>query len=418
MLKNNLTAYLTVSLMFFHLIGIHIVFNAITAFFIIFSFSNRDTTNKIKNLISSSKFWILTLPFFLFATSLVYTNYFNEGWKLLELRLSLLIFPATYGLTQLTKHQKTFVLKAFTFLVVLLPVLGLLINIPTFLSTNDSGYFYNDNIVMIYGKQAAYFGMYINIALIALFYFWYNNVLKNKNERITSYLFLIILLAIQYLLASRTAILISVLSILSYIAIAGITKIGKRKASIIFIGFGVLLSALIILFPKVSKRFESIKHIEYNFENTNQINHFNGEIKKENWNGLNTRLAIWECAWDEIKKAPYIGNGIGSAQPNLISNYEEKKFHFAIKSNYNSHNQYLDVLLSNGIIGLIIFLFFLFYLIFLSIKEKNWLLLSFILIFLISCLTENILNRNQGVIIISLLFSIFLYSSKTNKINL
>ena len=106
MLKQNLTTYLTVSLMFFHLIGLDIIFNALIAVFIIYTFSNKNTLKKLKNLIANFKFWILILPFLLFAVSLVYTSYFNEGWKLLELRLALLIFPVTFGLTLLTKHQK------------------------------------------------------------------------------------------------------------------------------------------------------------------------------------------------------------------------------------------------------------------------------------------------------------------------
>jgi O-antigen ligase len=413
MIKSRAITYLTIGLLSLHLIGLDVFTNLVIAILVAVSFIDKKIIFKLKSLLLSIKFWFLTLPFLLFAISLLYTTNIYDGWKLLELRSSLFLFPIIFGLTTLTKNQKELILKFFILLVTLSSLVGFVFNISNYLNTNDSGYFYNDNLVLIFGKQAAYFGMYINFALIGLFYFWQKNLLKNKTERIISIIVLILLLIAQYLLASRTAMAISFIALISFIIVIGVTKIGKKKGVVLLLSFGILFTSLIIVFPKVLKRFESLKQIEYKFDNPNQINHFNGEISKENWNGLNTRLAIWNCAWDEIKKAPIIGTGLGSQQESLISNYESKSFNFAIKSNYNSHNQYLDVLLSNGFIGLAIFLFFVIFLIYKSIQTGNWLLLGLVIIFAISCLTENILSRNQGVIIISILLSLFF--SQKNK---
>lgn len=413
--KNNIITGLTVLLILFHLIGFHKITNIVILALVVTVITYNNPLKKLKQLANNFKFWMLILPFLLFALSLLYTTNINEGWKLTELRLSLLIIPFIFGMTSFSKEHKWIILKFFIFITALLPLVGFLANIPNYLNTLDTGYFYNDNLVLIFNKQAAYYGMYINFALIGLFYIWQNNELKNNTQKGVSITLLILLLIAQYLLASRTAMLISLISIISFVLILGITKIGKKKASVLLLGLGILVAILIFTFPKVLKRFESIKQIEYKFDNPNEINHFNGEIKATNWNGLNTRLAIWNCAWDEVKKKPFLGGGIGSQQENLIRNYESKNFNFAVKSNYNSHNQYLDILLSNGFLGLFVFLFFLGYLVLNAIQTKNWLLLGILIVFIISCITENILSRNQGVLIIWLFLSLLLKPNNMYK---
>jgi hypothetical protein len=68
----------------------------------------------------------------------------------------------------------------------------------------------------------------------------------------------------------------------------------------------------------------------------------------------------------------------------------------------------LDVLLSNGFVGFFVFVFFLSYLILKSVRNKNGVLFGIIIVFSLACLTENVLGRNQGIVLISFLISITL----------
>ena len=100
-----------------------------------------------------------------------------------------------------------------------------------------------------------------------------------------------------------------------------------------------------------------------------------------------------------------------------MKNYEEKNFILARERNHNTHNQYLDILMSNGILGFIIFFTFLVFLFLKAIKERNWLLLGIVCTFALACLTENILSRNQGVLFISFVISINMINiKKTNEV--
>jgi O-antigen ligase len=307
--------------------------------------------------------------------------------------------------------------KAFIGLVSIIPLIGIFTQWGNYIDTGDSGWFYSDNLVHFFDKQAAYFAMYVNIALVGLFYFWYREKLTSKLEQVSSIVVLVLLITSQYLLASRTSILTMGMLIFGFAILLIINKINRKQAVLLLSGLSLIILGMVMFFPKVLKRFDSITEVEFQFENTNPINHFNGEIKKENWNGLNTRLALWTCAIDEIKKQPLFGSGVGDVQNDLVKNYKEKNFVFAIESNYNCHNQYLDILLSNGFVGFFVFLFTLIHLIVISIKYKNGLLLGVVFIFSVACLTENILGRNQGVVLLSLLISIMgINSTSTNFI--
>ncbi len=412
MIRSKLLLYLTIALLFFHLMSSFLVTtNALVFSLMLTALIDKKIGYKLKTFFCSKDFWVLVSLFLIFVVSVFYSTDAKQGWKVIELRLSLLLFPIIYGVAPLSKNQVQLVFKTFISLVCLIPLVGILTQWGKYMDTGDSGWFYNDNIVQYVGKQAVYFAMYVNIALVGLFYFWYNDKL-NKLEKMISVVVLVFLIVSQYLLASRTSILTMALLIASFVALLILNKINRKQTLMLLGVLALFVVGLVAFFPKVLKRFDSITHVEFQFDNTNPINHFNGEIKKENWNGLNTRIALWTCAMDEIKKRPLFGTGIGDVQDDLMKNYNEKNFIFAIQSNYNCHDQYLDVMLSNGIVGLAVFLFLLIYLIIKAIKEKNGILLGLIIVFSIACLTENVLGRNQGVVLMSLLTSVLVFRTK------
>ena len=414
MTRPKIVLYLTFALLFFHLTASLLMANAIIGLLILTVFVDKEILSKLKHLACSKDWWVITSLFFIFVFSAFYSTDTKQARKIIELRLPLLLFPFIYGLAPMAVIQKETIFKFFITLVSVVPLIGIITQWNTYVETGDTGWFYSDNIVEYVGKQAVYFAMYINFALIGLFYFWYTEKLAFKLEKVGVVVVLVFLIVNQYLLASRTSILTMALLIVGFIVLLIVNKINKKQtlALLTLVLFFVL--GLVVLFPKVLKRFDSVTNLKFQFENTNPINHFNGEIKKENWNGLNTRIALWTCAVDEIKKRPFLGSGVGDVQNDLIENYKEKNFYFALESNYNCHNQYLDILHSNGMVGLFVFLFLIGYLIVRSLKDKNWILFGLVLVFLVACLTENILGRNQGVVLVSLLISLMILKVNTS----
>jgi len=411
--RKKLILCLTMLVIFFHLTWSVNFTNVAIGLLVLSILLDKRIGIKIRKLISTSQFWILISPFVVFSLSALYSSDGLRAWKEIEIKLPLLIFPFIYGLAPMSEKYRDLVFKFFILITILIPVIGFISQLGTYFETKDSGYFYNDHLVHYAGKkQAAYFGLYANFALVGVFYFWQKISVKTKLQKITLASAFSFLLIIQYLLASRMALLIMFLVIIGFLIVQIFTNTSRKQILSMLIGAALVSIGLIVLFPKVIKRFNSITHTDYQFDNTNPINHFNGEIKAENWNGLNTRLALWTCAWEQIEEKPFFGTGIGDVQNDLVKKYQEKNFIFALESNFNSHNQYLDIMLSNGIVGLFLFVCFILYILYLAIKNKSWFLAGVVVIVAMSCLTENILSRNQGVVVFIVFLSMLLFSEK------
>ena len=111
-------------------------------------------------------------------------------------------------------------------------------------------------------------------------------------------------------------------------------------------------------------------------------------------------MAIYNCSISIIKEAPVIGYGPGDVQKELNSCYEKFNTQAFKKERYNSHNQYLDYLLSFGVIGFIIILYcFLYYLKMARKNPDNKVYFNFLILFYFTFLTENILVRNTGMVL-------------------
>lgn len=75
------------------------------------------------------------------------------------------------------------------------------------------------------------------------------------------------------------------------------------------------------------------------------------------------RTIIWDCAWQIAKKNNMLWTGLGFARTNeeMMKCYEssiqdQAKKEWFVKQKYNVHNEFLDLYLGVGIIGLILFL--------------------------------------------------------------
>ncbi|MBP6623946.1 MAG: O-antigen ligase family protein [Chitinophagaceae bacterium] len=74
---------------------------------------------------------------------------------------------------------------------------------------------------------------------------------------------------------------------------------------------------------------------------------------------------------------------------------------------YNTHNEFFNQWLCFGLGGIIYFLVFFVVHIKRALKHKDFLYLSFLIIFMVCCLTENVLSRQQGIIFFALIGSVF-----------
>jgi len=78
-----------------------------------------------------------------------------------------------------------------------------------------------------------------------------------------------------------------------------------------------------------------------------------------------------------------------------------------LEKNYNAHNQYLSSWLIGGLFSFLALVFLLGRNFFLSVKHNNHLLFLVVTFYMIVMFTENILEREDGVIFFSLFLNYF-----------
>ena len=102
----------------------------------------------------------------------------------------------------------------------------------------------------------------------------------------------------------------------------------------------------------------------------------------------------------------------------LVDEYENLGYKESFERRYNSHNQYLGIMLDFGIVGLLIWILSITYPAFYAFKLNYNFYIIFVLMFCLSCMTENYLGRFKGVAFFAFfntLLSLPLLSGKTQN---
>ena len=93
----------------------------------------------------------------------------------------------------------------------------------------------------------------------------------------------------------------------------------------------------------------------------------------------------------------------------LQEQYKKDGYDYMYKKNYNSHNQYLQVLLDHGIFGFLILAFFTFGMLYASLKQKDFIYALFLAIMILNFMTESVLETQSGVIFFAFFNTVFFF---------
>ena len=285
----------------------------------------------------------------------------------------------------------------------------------TFISTfitdiNIINYYLNSFEFLISGgavkdlfiTQRLYLGFFIVISIILLLE-RFGKTSNSKVKYIYLLLFVFFLISL-FLIASRSAIAIAFLTLTTSI----IYNIKNKYRIGFLLTMSIVFLAIIFNSKTLSKRFlysdDSIRPS------------FIEKIKTHE-----PRYDIWKFSTQIFKEEkPYVfGIGTFRTQELLVSKYQlmpiEKRKNWFMERNFNTHNQYLDILISFGLIGLLVFLFLLKEIIVLCYKNiySANLILSLVLFLLI----ENVFHRQLGSFIfaLTLAIAVFIINSENEK---
>jgi len=363
----NLAAYSFFSILLFYLIDPHLM-------------------HKIKGV--PIQFY---LPYFLYVSiltlGLLYTENLPKGFEEIRVRLISVIFPFII-LTEKISTQNIY--KIFNWFKYWLIVFSIILIIHKIVKYNNyiwdlSGLSLSD----LTDIHQMFFSQFYLFILFFIFYQFHFKLIKLNIAllEILYFIFFIIVLGSG----------IIVMSMLFFSLVFFIFVIQKRyiKYSLILllvVGFMAIKDTKLI-----KNRIYKITHIEWNIHKNIAKHQIKDLTEFNTFNTLEFRLLKWYVSVEIIKDNFWTGIGTGDYQDALNQGYEKIDFKTGMRSKFNSHNQFLEDFLKTGIFGfLAIFLIFITHA-YIALKQKNYLLLSFVIVTMATALIESIFDRFHGV---------------------
>lgn len=258
-------------------------------------------------------------------------------------------------------------------------------------------FFYRYDFVEIFRQHPTYLSMYTNLALCFMAFEKEKEFLiKNGFVRFTVVMTLILALVLY---GSRIGYIIFGVFVLIYLL-----KLLKRKKTkeilfvlLFFIGIGILGWNIPIVKERIL--FTLGKKIDYKFNNSQAVDQGTPEEQG--------RLLLWQDALDLIQSKPIFGYGTGASKQILTEKYKQEGHAVFLQERYNAHNTYLELMIWGGILLLITYLIVIGNILRNFLIKKEWMVLSFFIIILLTGITETIFLA-QGIMFFAFFYSFFL----------
>jgi len=351
----------------------------------------------------SKGFWLpllLSVPFLFYVVSLTYSQDLFGGYKYVERTILLMILPFLLYFNRATITVKV-LRNSLRFLALTMSALSAYVISAMFVDSTfieashaqDAYYLIRTRLENLSGLHPTYFSLLNALALLALLH-----EIKSRSFKLLAKLFAYISLSIltaALLIASSKMILFACLLSALIILSQGLS----RKA--IFIRLALVSMVGLILVFSVRHLKERVLTLAAAIQKT--------EVEEHNPDSM--RKAIYQCTWEVIAEHPFLGTGIGDAQAALNEKYRENGYPLAKERGFNTHNQYLHLWLSVGILPFLAFIVSVLGQFLIGIVMKNRLHIAFVVLVSLSFLSENLLARQDGVFAYAFFSSIFCYAS-------
>ena len=270
-----------------------------------------------------------------------------------------------------------------------------------------------NQLFKLHGLHPSYFSMYLGFcSMICYDYFTKSKTSFEKGVWIVG---IFVFFGFNLSLASKMPIIASVLSLVLIASLQIIRRSNKKRVITIS---SMLLFALLLIGLFLKKVPNSISQDLYNYYNTltgeeiediYDYNQYGINSSLETWEKTN-RIYIWKSSVEIIKENILIGVGTGDINQELNNKFRANNQEYLATKYTNSHNQILDYLIKYGIVGFLI-IGFAFSMYFKKAWKKNdQLFLMFLSLCCLCMLTENILNRQYGIVFFFFINSLFYFS--------
>jgi O-antigen ligase len=239
---------------------------------------------------------------------------------------------------------------------------------------------------------------YLAIYLIFIFFFLTEYARLNfsrlgPTKKTIVVLLIVVDLAAIIFIRSQIELLVFVLLIVLY----GLILYKKRAAMVTFL----LFTVGIVVYLSDSKRAHTFLDV-YGRNVSSAVD--------ERWN-------VWGGALMAFQSAPLFGAGTGGEQAKLDQVYLQMEYASGAQRSFNAHNQYLEILVRNGIVEFIVFIALLYFLFREALKKSEYTFLLMLMLFTMSMIAESCLNVQKGIAFFYFFAPVFLFLTPSSGEN-
>lgn len=353
----------------------------------------------LKNIFSRPVLLMISL-FLLGAIAISYSPDKQEGLNVTTRQLAILLFPVLLAITglDLEKYRMNLLLIfGFTCVGTVLYLYAEAVRTILYFGLKASSLFttpfMNHNFSQPIGIHATYLSMY---AAFSLLVFLYLLITQKKSPVTVFYVFCAVVLFAGLIQLSSRAVVIAFLMVINF----GFTFFlfsGKRRWTFFLITTLLSATTVAIIWNVDSFKTRYVSELKTDLTNNATI--------VENFE---PRLARWDAITEIIKGSPLIGYGTGAEKKLLKEKYYEKQLYISYLNEFNTHNEYLGILVKTGLVGLLLFLYILYTGFAAAIRRKDLLFLSFMILVSVVALSENVIELNKGIFFYAFFLSFFL----------
>jgi O-antigen ligase len=362
-----------------------------------------DSHNTYLSKIIKGKLSLIILGFISWGL-LSYIYAFNKTEVIVRI-FTFVNFYITYLVFAVLIREISFRHIAYFFSLMLLSQVSVsLWQIDTLTALRNYDFSMNSRIIGIFSNRNVTAAIYL-LQLPFLIYLLVE--LKNKFLKVCLFFLGLLVVYVLFLLASRTSYVVMVVLISSNFLFF---LINKEKLTSLFKTFSGYLSSMILVGFIIS-------YISLGSENeANPINRIQSiEISETS---ANTRLRYYTFAVKDFVSSPIIGYGLGNFKIISIERDKENISSYIIP--YTMHNDFLEVAVELGIIGLVLFTLIFIYPVYSLFKTNKINNIKIEHIVLLSCLIVYVSDSNLNFPFTrtsSLLYLAFIIASLRNYLN-
>ncbi|MCB0642893.1 MAG: O-antigen ligase family protein [Phaeodactylibacter sp.] len=270
-----------------------------------------------------------------------------------------------------------------------------------YVQTGASTFFYKELSEHI-GGHPTYMAMYTGLAL----FFVVNRLWQEGDWRQATLAFslavgLSLFFLVFLVLLSARMELLAIFLLLGLSLLVGMYQRQQLFRGLLLLGLSaVLLGAIVWSVPTTRQRFERALH---------------SALHRDADDDGNVRWQIWDAAGSVLaQNNRWFGLGTGDVQQALDEAYAVKGYVAALEPHLNAHNQYYQLLLAIGLVGMLCWLLILALGFRIGIADSIP-LLWFVALFALSCLTESMLESQRGTLFFCFFYCLFACCTPVRK---